>query len=83
MNFFEAGVMIYSGFFFGTETQKPDAAGSVLKGLGAHEVRWTSVLRRPERSGDFPNKQGFCVTKALLAENLEFEFYGIPHSNAP
>ena len=23
----------------------------------AHEVRWTSVLRGPERSGDFPNKR--------------------------
>ena len=23
----------------GTETQQPDAAGSALKGLGAHEVR--------------------------------------------
>ena len=35
----------------GTETQQPDAAGSVLWGLGS-----------------FPNKQGFRVTKALLAE---------------
>ena len=48
----------------GTETQQPDAAGSVLRGLGAHEVRWTSALRRPERSGDFPNKQGFRGTKS-------------------
>jgi len=23
----------------------------------AQDVRWTSVLRGPERSGDFPNKQ--------------------------
>ena len=34
----------------------------------AQDVRWTSALRGPERSGDFPNKQGFRVTKALLAE---------------
>ena len=25
----------------------------------------------------------FCVTKALLAEDLKFEFYGILHSNVP
>ena len=36
----------------GTDAQ-PDAAGSVLRGLGS-----------------FPNKQGFRVTKALLAEEL-------------
>ena len=35
----------------GTETQQPDAAGSVLWGLG-----------------NFPNKHGFRVTKAMLAE---------------
>ena len=57
----------------GTETQQPDAAGSVLWGLGAHEVRWTSALRRPERSGDFPKQaeNRFRVTKALLAEDLQ------------
>ena len=57
----------------GTETQQPDAAGSVLWGLGAHEVRWTSVWRGSERSGDFPNKQGCRVTKALLAEERKYE----------
>ena len=53
----------------GTDAQL-DAAGSVLWGLGAHEVRWTSVLRGPERSGDFPQQaeNRFRVTKALLAE---------------
>lgn len=30
----------------------------------AQDVRWTSVLRGPERSGDFPNKQGFRGTKS-------------------
>ena len=55
---FEAGVMIHSGFSMaGTAVKasrtnaQPDAAGSVLRGLGI-----------------FPNKQGFRVTKALLAE---------------
>ena len=37
----------------GTDAQ-PDAAGSVLRGLG-----------------NFPNKQGFRVTKALLAEESD------------
>ena len=37
----------------GTDAQ-PDAAGSVLRGLG-----------------NFPNKQGFRVTKALLAEEFD------------
>ena len=36
-------------------------------GDGAHEVRWTSVLRRPERSGDRTLvKQGF--ESALLTK---------------
>ena len=56
--FFEAGVGSIPAFSmartavkaFGTDAQ-PDAAGSVLWGLGS-----------------FPNKQGFRVTKALLAE---------------
>ena len=56
----------------GTDAQL-DAAGSVLWGLGAHEVRWTSVWRGSERSGDFPNKQGCRVTKALLAEERKYE----------
>ena len=35
--------------------------------------------------GEFPQQaeNRFRVTKALLAEDLEFEFYGIPHSNVP
>lgn len=37
----------------GTDAQ-PDAAGSVLRGLG-----------------NFPNKQGFRATKALLAEEWQ------------
>ncbi len=56
--FFEAGVGSIPAFSLagtavkasGTDAQ-PDAAGSVLWGLGR-----------------FPNKQGFRVTKALLAE---------------
>ena len=56
--FFEAGVGSIPAFSMagtavkasGTDAQ-PDAAGSVLWGLGR-----------------FPNKQGFRVTKALLAE---------------
>ena len=56
--FFEAGVGSIPAFSMartavkasGTDAQ-PDAAGSVLWGLGS-----------------FPNKQGFHVTKALLAE---------------
>ena len=56
--FFEAGVGSIPAFSMartavkasGTDAQ-PDAAGSVLWGLGS-----------------FPNKQGFRVTKALLAE---------------
>ena len=51
----------------------PMPQGSVLWGLGAHEVRWTSVWRGSERSGDFPNKQGCRVTKALLAEERKYE----------
>ena len=34
-------------------------AGTAVKASGSRktEVRQTSVLREPERSGDFPNKQ--------------------------
>ena len=28
------------------------AAGDDLRGLGAQDVRWTSALRRPKRSGE-------------------------------
>ena len=72
--YFEAGVMIHSEILAGTAIKasgtdaQPDAAGSVLWGLGAHEVRWTTVLRGPERSGDFPNKQkiAFVTRKPCL-----------------
>ena len=66
--------MIHSGF---------SLAGTAVKASGtAQDVRWTSALRGPEWNGDaqldaagsvlwglesFPNKQGFHVTKALLA----------------
>ena len=40
-----------------------------FRGLGARDVRGTSVLRRPEWNGDFPNKlkMHFVCTNALLA----------------
>ena len=42
--FFEAGMMIHSGFFFG---------GTAVKASGtAQDVRWTSALRGPEWNGD-------------------------------
>ena len=42
--FFEAGVMIHSGVFFGRNAVK--ASGT------AQDVRWTSALRGPEWNGD-------------------------------
>ena len=61
--FFEAGVMISLRRFLWQELP-------LKHPKRAQDVRRTSALRGPERSGDFPNKQGFRVTKALLAEDL-------------
>ena len=42
--FFEAGVMIHSGVFFGRNAVKASET--------AQDVRWTSALRGPEWNGD-------------------------------
>jgi hypothetical protein len=42
-----------------------------VHGIGAHDVRGTSVLRRPERSGDLTptsRKRESMITDALLAK---------------
>lgn len=41
-----------------------------FRGLGAQDVRWTSVLRGPEWNGDFPQqaKNAFCVHKCTACQ---------------
>ena len=45
----------------------------------AQDVRWTSVLRGPERSGDFPNKQkiAFVSRKPCLQKTCDLWEVGI------
>ena len=41
-----------------------------FRGLGAQDVRWTSVLRGPEWNGDFPQqaKNALCVYKCTACQ---------------
>ena len=62
--FFEAGVGNIPAF---------SMAGTAVKASGtdAQDVRWTSALRGPEWSGDFPNKQkiAFVSRKPCLQKS--------------
>ena len=40
---------------------------------GAHDVRWTSALRRPERSGDRTHTRGFEESPFYTTQTVGFE----------